>query len=661
MMTILWIFPLLVIGQFRPADRSSIIDNDGTEIPQEPESKVIPRVVSWRLKHNGAYIDSIRLDTVYNFFHNYHPAYKHQITNTYTGNYGGAYLGNNFFNRNYSQPFYFARNHSAYMLTPGELLYFNTTTPYTMLDYSQSENKNRRNETRFNVLHSQNVNRDLNFTFRYDQAKSDGQYNFQQNRNNAIAIYGSYNTNKLQLYAGFISNRIRNSENGGMVDDNNLLDIPTQENISVRLTDARSEIRSSWLFSNAEYIIGISEVVDENPVFRPILSFILESGLTANSRIFKEGEGFDNSEFFPDYYLQPDFSHDSVRFTSIYHVLQLKSHERAQKRFSFGQRAYLGVDIDRRIYAAPGYASPVYPFHPGIFDETTYIGPEPRWNVRNYTNAYIGVGLFRHLGEFWKWEVEGRQYFSGYKAGQTNISGNIVKNFQFAGDSLSFFRISGDLINRVPDYFQQQYFSNRVKWNNNLVNEQTMNARILLVSPLYNFEAGAGYSLINNFIYHNYNGIPDQLLSEQLVLGAHIKKEFTLGNASLLTHGLWQKASAEQYLHLPQFSLRIVPSYYLVISKVLYTQFGVDIRANTKYFADAFQPATGFFYLQNEKRLGEFPYMDAFANLRLKRTRVFFQMLNFGTAFIRQPYFTSLNYPMNRMTFRLGVAWSFYD
>lgn len=660
-MTILWLFPLFVIGQFRPADRSAILDSDGTEIPQETESKVIQRIVSWRVKGNGAFTDSVRIDTLFNFFHNYHPAYLNQITNTYTGNYGGAYLGNNYFNRLTSQSFYFSRYHSDYMLTPSDLNFYNTTTPYTMLDYSQSENKNRRNETRFNVLHSQNINRDINFTFRYDQAKSDGQYNFQQNRNNAISIYGSYNTDRFNIYSGFISNRIRNSENGGLVDDNNLLEIPTQENIPVRLPDARSEIRSSWLFGTAEYLIGTAEVIDETSIFRPVLSIILESGVTYNTRVFKEGEGFDNSEYFPDYFLNPDFTHDSVRFSSIYHLFQIKSHERAQKRFSFGQRAYLGIDNDRRVFAAPGYANPVFPYHPGNYGENFYLGPEPRWNVRSYTNAYIGLGLFRHLGEFWTWEVEGKQYFSGFKAGQTELSGTIAKPFRLAADSLSYFRISGELNNRVPDYFQQQYFSNRVQWNNNLVNEQAMHARFLLVSPLYKLEAGVGYSLINNFIYHNYSGIPDQMTSEQLVLGAHLKKEFTLGNFSLLTHGLWQKASAEQYLHLPQLSLRIVPSYYLLISKVLYTQFGIDIRANTQYYADAFQPATGLFYLQDEKKLGDYPYMDAFANLRLKRTRVFFQMLNIGTAFIQQPYFTALNYPMNRMTFRLGVAWSFYD
>lgn len=653
------LLPVLLSAQIRPdLDISGEEEEENTE---GPEKKVIPRIVSWQLGAEGFYVDSVKMDTTHRYFHNYNPIFKNSITNTFTGNYGGAYLSNDFSQRRYSSDFYFARTHDAYLLTPERILFYNTTTPYTYLDYSQSENKNRQNETRFNVLHSQNITRDLNVTFRYDQDKSDGQYNYQENSHNSISLYSSYNTDKLNLYGGFITNRIRNMENGGMADDGQLLEIADQEIIVVKLTDARSIIKNSYFFVNGEYRLGTMKGEDEKEEFKPIASIHYLIRSENYLRQFWEGETSDNSAFFPVHYINREFTHDSVRMNVLKNMVQLIFHESAQKKFSFGQRAFLGTDIFRRIYSAPGYDEPVFPFHPGTFESHLYKGPAARWNKRTYTNLYIGGGIFRRLGSFWNWEAEGKQYITGFLAGQTELTGVVTKPVAFGNDSLAFIKISGELINRVPDYFQQEYFSNRFSWDNDFINEQMVNASFGFHSPLRKLEAGVRYSLFNNFIYHNLEGIPAQTRSEQQILSAYLNKVFTLGNFSLKTQMLWQKASAEQYIRLPMFSARAVPSYEMLLAQVLYAQLGVDIRYNTKYYADAYNPATGFFHLQNEKALGSYPYMDAFINLKLKRTSIFFQYMNLGSAFLNQPYFTALHYPMNKMTYRLGVAWSFYN
>ena len=646
-------------GQVRPA--FDTVGEEQEEPAEIPKKKIASRVVSWNVKNEGAFVDSLIIDTVYHHYHNYHPVYKNSITNTYTGNYGGAYLNNDFSLRNYGTGFYFARTHDAYLLTPERIEFYNTTTPYTMLDYSQSENKNRQNETRFNVLHSQNVNQNLNLTFRFDQAKSDGQYNYQESRNNSISLYSSYNSERVNAYAGFISNRIRNSESGGMADDNQLLQIEKSEYITMLLTDAKSEIKNSYLFATGEYLIGSGPEPDEEEKFRPFASAIYHIRLEHFIRQFWEGEKSNNSEYFPEYFLNPEFTHDSVRFRSLRNQFQLLFHESAQKKFSFGQRAFIGIDLVSRLFSAPGYNNPVYPFHEGVFENVYYLGPFPRYNKKTYTNVYVGGGIFRHLGDFWTWDIEGKQYITGFLAGQTELKGVLSKPVQILGDSLAGFRIRAELVNRVPDYFQQEFFSNRYQWKNDFVNEQNMNASFEFYVPARKLEAGVRYSLFNNFIYHGDKGLPMQTNSEQLILSAYAGKEIKWGNFGLNARVLWQQASAGQYIHLPGLSVRLVPSYDLLIAKVLYTQFGMDVRFNTEYYADAYNPATGFFYLQNEKLLGSYPYMDAFANLKLKRTRVFFQYMNLGSHFLNKPYFTALSHPMNRATFRLGVAWSFYN
>ncbi len=650
-------FSLVAVGQIRPGVE---LPDQEDDVKKPKEKTVASRVVSWETSGYGAFLDSVSVDTVWQYYHNYHPVYKKTITNTYTGNYGGSYLPNDFFKREFSTESYLFRTHDAYLLTPERIVYYNTTTPFTLLDYSQSENKNRNNETRFNVLHSQNVSPDLNVTLRYDQAKSDGQYNFQQNKNHFISLYSSYSAEKLNVTGGVIFNRISNQENGGMGNDADLENTESKY-VVMRLTDALAEYRNTYVFTNAEYRLGITDTTAERDHFRPVAGVIYSFLYSGNLRRFSEGEDGSNAEFFPVSYLNSDITRDSARLNSVTNLIQLKFYESAQKKFSFGQRVFAGIDMVKNSYAAPGYLEPVFPFHPGVYRNSRYLTPEPRWYNKTYSNLFVGGGIFRQEGKFWNWNFDGRQFLTGYKAGQTELNGTISKPVHILHDSLSFIRISGNLWNRVPDYYQQRYFSNRIKWNNNFINEQLMKVSFSFISPEHNLDAGANYALINNYIYHDTTGIPAQTKSELLVLSAYVNKEFKLGKFSVLTHLLYQKASAPRYVRLPDFSARVSLSYDFLISKVLYVQLGTDVRYNTRYYADAYHPATGFFYQQDEKALGNYPCIDGFANFKLKRTRVFAQYMNAGSMFLNNSYFSALHYPMYQATFRLGVSWSFYN
>ena len=93
----------------------------------------------------------------------------------------------------------------------------------------------------------------------------------------------------------------------------------------------------------------------------------------------------------------------------------------------------------------------------------------------------------------------------------------------------------------------------------------------------------------------------------------------------------------------------------------MHTQLGVDVRYNTAFYADAYDAATGRYYWQNQKKIGNFPLVDVHANLKLKRTRVFFQWLNAASDFLNGDFWAAPDYPFYRRAFRLGVAWSFYD
>ena len=649
--------PALSWGQFRPAGNSStrtsnieqeIDDGLGENKVDSQKERVDIKIRIWNLTGDGSFMNPLKLDTLQKGFQIFNPIYKNAITNTYTGNYGGAHLNNNYFNRNYGTDFYFLRNHDAYLLTPERLNYFNTTTPYTLFDYSQSENQNTQNETRFNVIHSQNVNEFFNVTFRYDQAKSDGQYNYQANKNSSISLYSSYNKDAFSIHGGFISNVIRNEENGGIQKDADLSE-KDQTNILFNLVNAKSEYKNNYFFLNSEYKIGKNITVIDSTIngeqaetkrFRPLIGLIYKFELQNNERVYKEEDGA-NIDYFENIYMDSTGTLESVGFNKVANVFQIKQYENADRKTSFGKRVFLGLDFDKTIIPRSGDRPP---------------------NSDSYTNIFIGGGIFREKGKFWTWNFDGKLYTVGYKSGQTELNGIISKPIKLFRDSMATMEISGNLQTLVPDYFIETFYSNHFKWSNSTYkNEQMMNAKFVFSSPKYNLQTGAHYSLINNFIYHSESGLPAQTSDELLILGAFIKKEIQLKNFDITAHMLVQKASDDKYIHLPDFSAFVSLNYNFVWSKVLFTQLGADMRYNTAFYADAYNPSTGLFYLQNEKEIGNYPYIDAYVNMKLKRTRVFFKWINVASDFLGDNYFGALHHPMNRRTFRLGVAWTWYD
>ncbi|WP_297091777.1 putative porin [uncultured Draconibacterium sp.] len=639
-MAILIVFPALLKAQPREGMK---LQEGQDEVVKEKE--IESKVKLWYLKGNGAFQDSTQLDTLHDYSHIYHPVFKNTITATYTGNYGNPGMTNNFFQRGQQTSFFFLQSRQDYILTPEKVKYLNTTTPYTRFDFSQSENKSKNNETRFDVIHSQNVSPFWNWTFRTNQEKSDGQYSAQDAKNNFVAVNTNYNRDQWNVYAGLISNSIKNSENGGLTSDSIIFNGQKPEYWPVNLSESKSKFNSINYYTTAEYRIGKYDFneVDSVDVFRPIIGIMYSAEHDRYTQEFLDEEDTTNT-FFENTYYGPDYTKDVIKFNRLSNIFQLKQYENPNRKYSFGKRAFLGHEIYRG--STPGFE---------VNDST-----HQRVDIK-HSNLYLGGGIFREQGRFWLWNFDGKIYMAGRNAGQVELNGIIAKPFTFWGDSTASVVFTGSLENIVPDYFQETFRSNHFKWDNDFDAEQRITMGAKFNVPQRKLEIAANYAAINNFLYNNYEAIPDQTKTEILVMSVYADKDFNFRNFHFRTRVLWQKSSEKEYLHLPEWSAFVNTYYQFTISKVMFTQIGADMRYNTKYYADAYAPSTGLFYLQNETEYGNYPYIDIYANLRLKRTRVFFKWVNIGTNFLDGTYMTTPNYPMPRATFRLGVSWAFYD
>lgn len=622
-------------------ERTATTGNENEEDSQTEAAKPkIPSLIKvWELTDQGSNMKPSELDTTLTFFHVYHPFEQKSISNIFTGNNGGAYQTNDFFKRTFSSDFSFSRSFDAYWLTPSKIQYFNTTTPYTVLDYTQSENRSSKNETRFNVIHSQNVNKKLNFEFIYNQTRSQGQYQNQENKYHNIGIVSSYNSNQFLNHSNLIFNRLQGEENGGILAGQSLTEVAKTEDFIVLMDDAVNKIQNNTFYTANEYRLGKTVEADSAEyiveAFIPRVGFIHELEYSGNKRLFTKDKPQD--EFFEHIYSDSIKTSDTLKYNRLTNIFQIRIYEAPDRKFTFGKRAYIGND---QLWY--------------LFSPTGKYYPEKQ------SNTFVGGGIFRNEGKFWQWEADGRIYLTGYRAGQTELNGFINKPLKIGRDTTSL-RVEGSLKTLVPDYFDQYYYSNHFEWNNNFdnINELTIKANIH--SQQYKANIGANYSLIGNYIYNNEEALPAQAGSELMILSAYLNKDFDRKHWLVRTQLLVQKASNDRYIHLPAVAGYISMNYRSLVSKVLYFQLGVDTRYNTTFYADAYQPGTSRFYLQNTQKIGNYPYIDLHVNMKLKRTRFFFKLMNAASGLVGDNFYAAPDYPYYRRTYRIGVAWSFYD
>lgn len=115
-------------------------------------------------------------------------------------------------------------------------------------------------------------------------------------------------------------------------------------------------------------------------------------------------------------------------------------------------------------------------------------------------------------------------------------------------------------------------------------------------------------------------------------------------------------------MRLPEFWLRHTFYFegHLFKSNFL-AQIGFDIRYNSPYYAGAYMPATGNFYLQNQKSLFNYPMIDLFISAQISKARIFFKVNFVNQGLFEKGYFSSPYYPMPDRSFRGGISWRFYD
>lgn len=368
--------------------------------------------------------------------------------------------------------------------------------------------------------------------------------------------------------------------------------------------------------------------------------------IESNKRTYSDD--FPMSGFYDTVYINEVSTFDSLYARSLKNTVRFDFSAGETRKFQLGG----GVGLRNELFKY----SQIVPTHDTITADTV------DWKRSN--NVLIG-SLYNNIGTNFRWKATGELFLTGYRAGDFNINGEILKSFNWEKGKASWL-ITGGFLSRQPSFWYEQWGSNHFEWHNNMNKELRIDLGTSFSYPARNTQLKFNYAIIDNYTDFNTYALPSQHTGGLSVAAIMVSKGLKVWKFHLSSDVIIQKSSNPDVLDLPLFAVRSA-GYIEHLFRFestggkLNTQFGVDISYHTYYYPYSYMPATGRFYRQDQVRTGNYPFIDAFLNIKLKRTRIFVMFDHVNEGLTGLDYYMIPSYPMNTRMFRYGIAWTFYD
>ena len=227
------------------------------------------------------------------------------------------------------------------------------------------------------------------------------------------------------------------------------------------------------------------------------------------------------------------------------------------------------------------------------------------------------------------------------------------------------------MVNKIPDNIYNLYQSSYVayNWYNNFNNEKINN--IEATAKTQWLDASLQISSIKDYLYFSNDATDpqQQIISPKQYdkainyLSVKVSREFKWWKLALDNTVLYQKVDQkDDVLNVPQIVTRnslYFTNYYF--KKALYLQTGFTLNYFTKYYINDYNPVTAEAFVQNQKKVGDFPLIDFFVNARIRQTRIFLKAEHFNSKMTGNNFYTAPNYPYRDFMIRFGLVWNFFQ
>lgn len=545
----------------------------------------------------------------------------------------------------------------VYRIKADSLKFYNTTTPYTLFAFRLGSKQ----EQFLQILHTQNIKPNWNFSFEYNKISSKGYFLLQRTSHDM----GSFTTNyesinhRYKMKAAFVYNKDIQDENGGIKDTSLLTneDYNERSNIDIVFDNAVSGSNSSVPRS-----LVVNSQRDYTVIFRHGYSWGQVDSL------YNEDSTKMTVEFTPRFGISHHFKHsnqqytykdkapDSLRYTNFFE----RSFEgdgsdsvfMRQKQNTFDNTVLLDGFIGKKDKQAQ--------FSAGLgirFDEfaTRYVA-DARFD--KYTSNYVVAQLRKEAlqDKEWFYNANAKFYVTGIAAGNSLLHVSAGRQF---GDSLGIIEAGVQQnINNAP--FSYTFYINQFDTISNTFNKESV-TKVYIHVGIERIHASAGVRnyLMSNYLYINQNQVADQYASTINLLQVYVQKAFKFKGFVLDNELVYQQLSAFAPINVPQLMGRHQLSYEKPIFKnALQIATGVEARYYSKYNTAAYSPIFHRYYYQNTYALSNVPVIAYFFNFRIKRFRSFIMLDQIQQAFVKKNFITTPGYPAQDLMLRFGFNWA---
>lgn len=655
-----------------PLDPNYAIQQDSTE---QIDVKSVPiELHMWTVDKRLGNIIPVPVDTVFHQFQNTNLTEGMNGHYNYLGNLGSPRISRIFFDRPDYTPFLFTDPYSAFIMQPSDIRYTNTKSPFANLTYYKGGSK-RDGEDRFKSYFSVNVNKRLAFGFSIDYLYGRGMYASQSTAFFNGNFFSTYLGDKYNMHFLFSMNNLKMAENGGITDDNYIMDPQSMSegkkqfaprDIPTNLTNTFNYNRNYVVFLTHRYNLGFYKDAESKDnkkpkkEFVPVTSFIHTLHLQTDNRKFI-GNAPD-SAIYVNTFLNNLETKDQTKHLKVKNTVGLSLREGFNKWAKFGLTAFASYEY--RNYTLPDT-----------------LGSRRNAFTKKYTENTLSVGgeLSKVQGKLLHYNVTGEIALAGTDVGQFNVDGKIDLNFRLFKDTVRL-QAHAYIKNLNPSFYFRHFHANHYWWDHNdLAKEFRTRIEGELAIDRWRTNLKVGVENIKNYTYFDNadirnpkdqakflnNAAVRQNSQNIQVFSAILNQNFKLGILRLDNEIVYQKSSNKTVLPLPDFSL--YHNLYLNFSlakKVVNIELGADLRYFTKYDAPDYSPAIGQYYLQNPEKLvkiGGYPIINVYANIHLKRTRIFVMMYHVNQGMGDSNYFLAPHYPIDPRMFKFGISWNFFD
>jgi hypothetical protein len=214
--------------------------------------------------------------------------------------------------------------------------------------------------------------------------------------------------------------------------------------------------------------------------------------------------------------------------------------------------------------------------------------------------------------------------------------------------------------NTIPSFFVNNYHSNYHSWDNNFTHQKEINIRGSYLFENLNLRSDISYLTIKDGVFFDENRNPIQSQENQNIFKAELDWSKRINRWTIFSKMAFQNATGS-FVDLPTFTTKNEIGYsFKFLGEALFTP-GVQLQYFTKYYASKYNPSYSFFYKQREQKIGNYPMINLFVNMRVKSFVGYILFENLFQSIKKDNNFASPNYVWRPQVLRFGVRWNFYD